>query len=83
MARVAIYFQTKNPTKGKFSRLLQWTLLAYFMVMWSFLRPFGIFFPILVCCAKKNLATLLMATVTKNCKEKSSQIVAQPAFYQI
>jgi hypothetical protein len=29
------------------------------VAIWSSLWPFGIFFPVLVCCAKKNLATLI------------------------
>jgi hypothetical protein len=29
------------------------------MVIWYIFPHFGLFFPILVCCAKKNLATLL------------------------
>jgi hypothetical protein len=65
------YFQTKNPTLGKFWRDLQWKILVKIMAIWSLLRPFGIFcahlvyfmvilniFPVLVCCTKKNLATL-------------------------
>jgi hypothetical protein len=37
---------------------------VYFTAIWYVLRPFGIFyvfwyiFPVLVCCSKKNLATL-------------------------
>jgi hypothetical protein len=66
------YFQTKNPNLGKFWRDLQSKILVYVTVIWHILRPFGIFcghlaylmviwyiFPILVCCTKKNLATLL------------------------
>jgi hypothetical protein len=34
-----IYFQTKNPTLGKFSR----ALFDNFMVIWNILRAFGIF----------------------------------------
>jgi hypothetical protein len=61
------YFLTKNPNLGKFWRVLQFKMSA----IWSILRPFGIFcghliyfifiwyaFPVLVCCATKNLATL-------------------------
>jgi hypothetical protein len=33
--------------------------LVYFVVIWNILWPFDIYFPILVYCAKKNLATLL------------------------
>jgi hypothetical protein len=50
--------------------------LSYFMGIWPILWPVGIFyaplfyfiviwyiFPILVCCTKKNLATLIHSTV--------------------
>jgi hypothetical protein len=67
------YFQTKNPNLGKFWRVLQWKMLVYLMTFWSTyftaignnLWPFGIFcshlvyFPVLVWCTKKNLATLI------------------------
>jgi hypothetical protein len=67
-----LYFQTKNNNLYKFWRLLQWKMLVYFMTIWSILRSFGIFFlhlvylkdiwiiffPVLVCCTKKKLATL-------------------------
>jgi hypothetical protein len=33
--------------------------LIYFMFIWYILCLFGIFFPLLVYCTKKNLATLL------------------------
>jgi hypothetical protein len=32
--------------------------LVYFMTIWSIFWSFGIFCPVLVCCTKKNLATL-------------------------
>jgi hypothetical protein len=32
--------------------------LVYFMIIWYILWSYGIFFLILVCCSKKNLATL-------------------------
>jgi hypothetical protein len=35
-------------------------LLLYFMDIWYSLWYFGIFFPVLMFCAKKNLATLLL-----------------------
>jgi hypothetical protein len=65
------YFQTKNPNLGKFWMVMQWNMLVYFMTIssivaiWYILWPFGILqgylvhFPVLVCCTKKNLATLL------------------------
>jgi hypothetical protein len=33
--------------------------LVHFMVIWYILWLFGIFFHVLVCCTKKNLATLI------------------------
>jgi hypothetical protein len=49
-------FQTKNPNLGKFCRVLQWTMLVYFMAIWSIvdtafwynLWPFGIFYGYLI-----------------------------------
>jgi hypothetical protein len=45
------YFQTKNPTLGKFWRVLQWKMLVYFTAIWyiftaiwSILRPFGMLY---------------------------------------
>jgi hypothetical protein len=38
-----VYFQTKDHNVGKFRRDLQGKMLAYFMAVWSILRPFGIF----------------------------------------
>jgi hypothetical protein len=32
---------------------------TYFMTSWNIFRSFGILFPILVCCSKKNLAALV------------------------
>jgi hypothetical protein len=32
--------------------------MVYFTAIWYILWSFGIFFPVLVCCAEKNLATL-------------------------
>jgi hypothetical protein len=32
---------------------------VYFATIWYILWTLGIFFPFLVCCAKKNLATLM------------------------
>jgi hypothetical protein len=68
------YSQTKNTSLAKFSTVLQWKMLVYFMDIWSILRPghliffcdhlvyFAVIwyiFPVLVRCAKKNLATLM------------------------
>jgi hypothetical protein len=56
------YFQTKNQNLGNFWRALQWEMLVYVLygrlVYVLCIRAFGIFFPVLVCCTKKNLATL-------------------------
>jgi hypothetical protein len=64
-------FSNENPKLGKFWRVLQWKILAYFMSLWYILRLIGMFycylvyfmviwyiFPVLVCCSKKNLSTL-------------------------
>jgi hypothetical protein len=40
--------------------------MVYFMAIWYILCSFGIFFPVLVCCAEKNLATLLPRYVLKS-----------------
>jgi hypothetical protein len=37
-----LYFQTQNPNYGKFWRALEWKMMAYFMVIWNILCPFGI-----------------------------------------
>jgi uncharacterized membrane protein YiaA len=59
-------FQNKNPSLGKVFSVLQWKMLVYFMAIWYILWPFwyilcpfGIFFCVLVCCTKSNLATLV------------------------
>jgi hypothetical protein len=41
-------FQTKNPNLGKFWRVLQWKIVVYFMVIWSILLLFGLFYCYLV-----------------------------------
>jgi hypothetical protein len=64
-------FKPKTPNLGKFWRALQCKMLVYFMAIWSIRRSFGLvcgnfvyfmvfsyIFPVLVCCTKKNLATL-------------------------
>jgi hypothetical protein len=64
-----VCFETKNPKLGKFFRALDWKMffwpfglfygnLGYFMCIWYILYSFGTFFPVLVSCTKKNLATL-------------------------
>jgi hypothetical protein len=39
-----VCLQTKNPNLGKFWRALQWKILAYFVTIWSILRPLQIFY---------------------------------------
>jgi hypothetical protein len=34
--------------------------LVYFMAIWYISWPFGMFLPVLACCTKKNLATLIL-----------------------
>jgi hypothetical protein len=69
-----VCFQTKNPNLGKFWRALHtlkigyigilcpfgqfYADLGYFMTIWYILYSFCTFFPVLVSCTKKNLATL-------------------------
>jgi hypothetical protein len=43
-----VCFQTKNPTLGKFWRVLQWKILGSFMTIWSIFRPLKIFYVHLV-----------------------------------
>jgi hypothetical protein len=38
------FFQTKNPSLGKFWRALQWNMLVYFMDIWTIFRPFNVFY---------------------------------------
>jgi phosphotransferase system glucose/maltose/N-acetylglucosamine-specific IIC component len=45
-------FSNKNPYLGKFWRVFQWNALVYFVAIWYI-------FNVLICCTKKNLATLL------------------------
>jgi hypothetical protein len=39
-----VWFQTKNPSLGKFCRVLEWKIVAYFIIIWSILRPLEIFY---------------------------------------
>jgi hypothetical protein len=57
-----VHFQTKIPNLGKFWRVvgILYGHLVYLSAFWYILLPFGIFSPVLVCCVKKNLATLLL-----------------------
>jgi hypothetical protein len=62
-----VYFQTKNTNLGKFSSVLQWKMLVYFIAICNIFQKFsihilwylGIFCGHLVNCTTKNLATLL------------------------
>jgi hypothetical protein len=38
-----VYFQTQNPSLGKFWRVLHWKMLVYFIVVLSILQPFCMF----------------------------------------
>jgi hypothetical protein len=49
-------FLTKNQNLGKFWRVLQRRVLVHFSAIW-------LIFPVLVCCAKKNVATLLRTQI--------------------
>jgi hypothetical protein len=62
-----VYFQTKDPNFDTFLNALQLKMLVYIMAIWYILRDigmfcgiFGIFSQVLACCAKKNLATLVV-----------------------
>jgi hypothetical protein len=52
------YFQTQNPSLGNFYSVLQWAMLVYFTAICDILLQCPIF-PVLECCNKKNLATLV------------------------
>jgi hypothetical protein len=65
-----VCFQTKNHNLRKFWRALDWIMFIYFIAIWNslwslgycvtiwyILYSFGTFFPVLVLCTKKNLAT--------------------------
>jgi hypothetical protein len=67
-----VYFETKSPNLGKILKVLQWKMLVLFTSNLYILQSNGIFhghlvhfvvilvyFPVLVCCSEKNLATLL------------------------
>jgi hypothetical protein len=73
-----VSFRTKNPSLGKFRRAQDWKMLIYVTASWNILQTFGIFydhlvhlcsfgtfFPVLVSCTKKNLATLLQSAYSK------------------
>jgi hypothetical membrane protein len=67
-----VYFISKNLKLEKFRSVLQGNMmvnliligifhchLEYFMAIWHIMWAFLYIFPVLVCCTKKNLATLL------------------------
>jgi hypothetical protein len=56
---VAIWFILRP--FGKIYTVAIWYL--YIVPIWHILWLFGIFFPVLVCCTKKNLATLATVTI--------------------
>jgi hypothetical protein len=75
LGRVARWyiFKPKTPIWVNVWWVLQWEMLVYFTDLWYIVRPigifyaylyslwsFGIWFPILICCTKKNLATLVL-----------------------
>jgi hypothetical protein len=81
-----VYFQTKNPTLGKFLRALDWKMLKYLMAIRNILRTlgkfrdhfdhfvlFGTFFPVWVSRTNKNLATLVPATFCKRSQWPNSE----------
>jgi Na+/H+-dicarboxylate symporter len=39
--------------------------LVYFVAIWCILWLFGMFSPVLVCCTKKNLATLFITVASQ------------------
>jgi hypothetical protein len=43
-----VYFQTKNHNLDNFWRALKSKIQVYFMAIWNILRPFGIFYGLLV-----------------------------------
>jgi hypothetical protein len=75
-------FQTKNSNLGKFWRVLN-SHLVYFTAMWYILWPFGLcygylmYFPILVCCTKKKLATL-EESIWSECQNISESEIIHP-----
>jgi hypothetical protein len=61
MWRRVARFQTKNPDLGKFLRALQWKVQVHYIHLCPFCLFYGYLvylFPVLECCAKKNLANL-------------------------
>jgi hypothetical protein len=75
-----VYFQTKKSQFGKIleclaikavgkfnGHLVDFTAISYiFCPSGIFCGHFGIFFPVLVCCTKINLATLFKTSATRS-----------------
>jgi hypothetical protein len=55
-----VCFQNKNPNLGKFWRVLQWKMLAYFMDTWSILRSFVIHILLTFGTVRGNLVYFLV-----------------------
>jgi hypothetical protein len=53
--------------------------IGLFGVIWSILGLFGISFPVLVCCTKRNLATLVTTTKAGRCARNHDLM----SFYEI
>jgi hypothetical protein len=83
-------FKPKIPIWINFWRVFQWMMMVYFMAIWYIILPFRIFcgnlvyfifiwyiFPILVCCTKKNLATLPRRRLPPFCEEEMLIILLQ------
>jgi hypothetical protein len=69
------YFETKNPNLGKFWRVgIFYGKLVYFTAIWYILWLFSIFSPVVVCCTKKNLATLADCRSRSTCRTQCEQI---------
>jgi hypothetical protein len=73
---------------GKFWRALDRKMLIYFMPIWNILQTFGTFcvqlvhfFPVLVSCTKKNLATLPETIFLENEELKQITHSSVPVLY--
>jgi hypothetical protein len=85
-------FSDQNSDVGTFRRALEWKMLVYFMFICKIYRPFGRvcgylvhifcvhlvhFHRFLVCCSKKNLATLHWAkfkSMSRSCCIKKKEV---------
>jgi hypothetical protein len=75
-------FSKQHPNLGIYQMDLQWRMWTYFLAIWYILWFFGIYFPVLVRCVKKNLATLhgkaeclnyVGQCASKNCEFQSTE----------